>query len=184
MSSNDRRTLSAEEKEEFAYELALGYFKADEMQQRFELRPSAYQSYADSDEIKRLVLIKHREIDESDQAIRIHARRAARVAITQLAMLVEDEEAPAKTRMDAARQLREYATVVDKEAIAESGDGAIYIKTNLDLGNANGVYAITARDVDEQMDDPDREDSPELEAGEDESSRSGIDDDFADLIYG
>lgn len=162
MATNGGRTLTADEKEEFAYELALGYFDDEGLRLRFGLLPSALETYKASEDIKRMVLLKQREIDESDEAMRIHARRAARVAISDMAALVQDEDAPAKVRMDASRQLREFATIVDKNAIDEGGEGPLYIKTNLDLGAANGVYAVTARDVDEQMDEPPADDFSDL----------------------
>ena len=152
VSSNAGRTLNAEDKEKFAYEVALGYFDDDQLRLKFQLTPTAVQMYKESEEICRMVLIEQRKIDESDQAMRIHARKAARVAIAELVSLVEDKDATAKTRMDASRQLREYATVVDKQAIEHSGEGAIYIHTNLDLDNARGVYAVVAEDVEEEMD--------------------------------
>lgn len=171
MSTNNRRTLTDEEKDEFAHELALGYFDDEGLCMRFELTPGALEVYKMSPQIQRLVLIKQREIDESDAAIRIHARRAARVAIQDLVMLVRDEDAPAKTRMQAGRELREYATVVDKQALEQpGGDGPLVIKTNLSIDKADGVYALTARDVDEQMSKP----QPDTEDTEN----------FEDLLYG
>ncbi len=153
---NHGRTLTDDDHEKFAYEVALGYFDDEGLRLRFGLTPTALEDYKNREETCRMVLMKQREIDESDQAIRIHARRAARIAIEELAGLVKDDEAPAKTRMEAARQLREYATVVDKHAIDGGGTGAaIYIKTNLDLGSADGVYAVTAKEIDEQRDPED-----------------------------
>ena len=157
MSSNAGRTLDADDKKQLAYELALGYFDDDGLRLKFKLTPAALVDYKTREEIQRLVLIAQREIDESPQAIRIHARRAARVAIQELVTLVEDKDATAKTRMDASRQLREYATVVDKTAIKSGGELPIIIKTNLDLDNAQGVYAVVAAEVEEEVADDDDE---------------------------
>lgn len=175
MPTNQGRTLSEEEKEQFAYELALGYFDDDGLRMRFSMQPHAVEHYKQSPDIQRMVLMKQREIDESDAAMKIHARRAARVAIKDLVALVQDEDAPAKTRMEAGRQLREYATIVDKNALAAGNDvdGPIYIKTNLDLGAANGVYAVTAKEVDEQMSD---------RPATDVNSAPDAEEDFADLL--
>lgn len=144
-----RRTLSDEEKEQFAYELALGYFDDEGLCTRFDILPSYLPTLKDMKVIRRLVIKKKREIDESDQAIRILARRAARIAIENAAKIIEDEDAPAKTRMEAGRQLREFAVVADKKALEEGGDGVIYLESNLSLKSTDGVYAITAKDVED-----------------------------------
>ncbi len=153
MSSNHGRTLDDDDKKKFAYEVALGYFDDEGLRLKFKLQPHAVAEYKEREEIQRMVLIERRVIDESPEALRILARKAARVAIEQMTLLVEDTDATAKTRMDASRQLREYATVVDKNAIAGGGEeGPIYIETNLDMDNARGVYAVVAEDVVEEMD--------------------------------
>jgi len=146
-----RRTLDAEEKEKFAYELALGYYTEDELRHVFKLLPLNFAHYTASEEIRRLAMVKRREIDESDQAVRIHARRAARVAIDQNAKLVQDDDAPARVRMAASKELREFAIVADKAAIEVTGDGPIIIRTNLDLKTAQGVYTIRREEVEEQL---------------------------------
>lgn len=153
MPTKYRKSLSAEEKERFAYELALGYFEPEELRHQFKLLPEGFNQYMVSDEIKTLTAAKRREIDESDAALRIHARRAARIAIDELANLVKDKEAPAKTRMEAGRQLREYATVADKKVLDDpnAGEGAVIIKTNLDMKSARGVYTITSEEIQEQV---------------------------------
>lgn len=148
---NYRKALTEDEKEMFAYELALGYYTPDELRHIFKIINENFNNYMASEDMRFRVLRKKREIDESPDALRIHARRAARVAIEELGKLVQDEEAPAKTRMEAGKQLREYAMIADKEALTDpDGGGAVIIKTNLDLQTANGVYAISAQEVDEQ----------------------------------
>lgn len=160
-----RRYLTDEEKEKFAYELALGYYTNDELRHVFKLYPINCQEYLESDEIKRLVMMKRREIDESDQAVRIHARRAARAAIDQNVALVKDADAPARVRMAASKEIRDFAVVADKKAIDEPIDGPIIIRTNLDLKDASGVYTVTRREIDQQI-----AENAKLEAGEDDFS--------------
>lgn len=156
---NDGRTLTDEGKDAFAYEVALGYFSDEEMRRRFKLRPSAYEVILASEEVQDLILDKKRELDESDFALRVHARRAARVALEQCILIVKDEEAPARTRMDASKQIREIASGVDKDVLrggGDAGEGAIIIKTNLGLEDTSGVYAITAAEISEQVEENDR----------------------------
>ena len=151
--TNGGRTLSDAAKEQFAYELALGYFSPEELRQRFGLKPSAFDVYLASPAISDLVLIKRRELDESDFALRIHARRAARVALEECIKIVKDPDASAKMRMDAGRQIREIAEGVDKPLKdgAAAGEGMLILKTNLTLEGAKGVYTITANEIDEQL---------------------------------
>lgn len=153
--TNHGRTLTAEGKQQFAYELALGYFAMDEMRRRFKLSPQAFDAYVESDEIRDLVLQKKREIDESDFALKVHARRAARLALDEYVKIVQDADAPAKTRMEAGRQIREIASGVDKAV--KDGDtdegGAVIIKTNLTMEGAKGVYAITAEEISAQVEE-------------------------------
>lgn len=145
-----RPTLLEPEKERFAYELALGYYEPEELRQVFKLLKDNFKAYLESEDIKLRVMRHRRVIDESPDALRIHARRAARIAIEEYAKLVKDPDAPAKTRMEAGRQLREYAMVADKEAIEQGGEGPTIIKTNLDLQGAKGVYQIKAEDIERQ----------------------------------
>jgi len=164
MASNHGRTLSDEEKEQFAYEIALGYFDEDQLRRRFKLQPTAFALYCNSEEIHDLVLMKKREVDESDFALKVHARRAARVALEEYIKLVQDKEAPAKTRMEAGKQIREIAAGVDKAVLGGKGGadegGAVIIRTNLDLEGAKGVYAVSAADIREQMKDAPRVEPP------------------------
>lgn len=155
MASNNGRTLSDEEKDQFAYECALGYFDEEQMRRRFKLAPAAFVMYCNSDEIRDLVLLKKREIDESDFALKVHARRAARIVLDENIKLLQDKEAPAKTRIEAGKQIREIAAGVDKAVLKGGGDegGAVIIRTNLDLEGAKGVYAVSAADIREQMKD-------------------------------
>lgn len=146
-----RKTLSAEEKEKFAYEIALGYYSPDELRHAFELLPQGFNMYMDSDEIKRLVIVQKRLVDESDAAVRILARRAARKAIDENIKLVSDPDAPARTRMAASKELRDFAAGFDTKAPAETGDGPLIIKTNLDLVGAKGVYTIKREEIEEQL---------------------------------
>ena len=152
---NNGRTLTDEGKQQFAYELALGYFADDDLRRRFKLQPSVYATYRASDEIADLVLVKRREIDESDFALKVHARRAARIALDEYLTIVRDPEAPAKTRMEAGRQIREIASGVDKAVkdSGEGGEGPVIIKTNLSLEGAKGVYAITAAEISAQVEE-------------------------------
>jgi len=147
-----RSTLADEEKETLAHELALGYYTNDELRHVFKLHPSAMTLYLESEGFAARVAQAKRKIDESDQALRIHARKAARVAIDELAALVKDKDAPAKTRMEAGRQLREYAFGADRNVLpaAAAGEGAIYIESNLDFGEQKGVYSLTAKEIAEQ----------------------------------
>ena len=147
-----RRTLTEEEKDAFAYEVALGYFEPEELRKIFKLLPEGFNQYMASDEMATRIALKKREIDESPNALRILARRAARKAVEANAKLVEDPDAPAKTRMEAGRQLREFAVVADRESLAkgDADEGAVIIRTNLDMGNAKGVYTITAAEIEEQ----------------------------------
>lgn len=164
-----RKTLSEEEKERFAYELALGYYELEELRRVFKLLRENFNQYLESEDIKTRVMLHRRQIDESPDALRIHARRAARIAIEEYAKLVKDPDAPAKTRMEAGRQLREYAMIADKEAIEQGGEGPIIIRTNLDM-DAKGVYQIKAEDIEQQVDEA-KEEAGEL-------------DDFSDLLGG
>jgi cytochrome c1 len=171
-----RKVLSEDEKEKFTYELALGYYELEELRQVFKLLRENFNSYLASEDMKRRVAMKRRVIDESPDALRIHARRAARVAIDEYAKLVKDPDAPAKTRMEAGRQLREYAMVADKEALEDpNSGGAVYIKTNLDMVNAKGVYKITAEEIDEQIAENER-------LAEESGAEQPEVDDFADLL--
>lgn len=147
-----RKTLTDEEKDAFAYEMALGYFEPEQLRKVFKLLREGFDMYMASEAMQTAIAVKQRQIDESPNALRILARRAARKAVEANAKLVEDPDAPAKTRMEAGRQLREYAVVADKEAIAKGGDedGAVIIRTNLDMGEAKGVYTISAAEVEEQ----------------------------------
>lgn len=172
--ANYRRTLSEDEKDKFAYELALGYYEPEQLRHVFKLLPKPFEELCANESMQARVMAKQREIDESDNALRIHARKAARTAINNMSNLVKDEDAPAKTRMDAARQLREYAFAADKGALERPGDpeaGPTFIKTNLEMGaDARGTYQITARDIEEQ------------EAESAAALREEHGDDFADLI--
>jgi hypothetical protein len=166
-----RRTISEEEKDKLAYELALGYYEHEELRRVIRILPEGWKALMESDNFRTRVTMKRREIDESPDALRIHARRAARVAIDEYAKLVKDPDAPAKTRMEAGRQLREYAMVADREALEDPNAGqAIIIRTNLDLQGAKGVYSITAADIEEQ------------EAENAQLVRETHGDDFADLL--
>lgn len=157
MAKNDGRTLTEEEKQQFAYELALGYFDDEELRRRFKLQPAPFAMYKASDAIQLLVLEKQRELDESDFALKVHARRAARVALSEYINIVKDPEAPAKTRMEAGKQIREIARGVDKDALqGDTGEGMLILKTNLDLEGAKGVYAITAEEIQEQHEENER----------------------------
>lgn len=150
---NNGRTLTEEGKQAFAYELALGYFLDEELRRRFKLQPSAFESYRKSEEIADLVLLKKREIDESDFALKVHARRAVRLSLDEYFKIVRDPEAPAKTRMEAGKQIREIAAGVDR-AVKDTGDdteGAVIIKTNLSMDGMKGTYAITAAEIEEQV---------------------------------
>ena len=69
MAINGGRTLTDEEKPEFAYELALGYFDDEGLRLKFGLAPAALEKWKANEEIKRLVLLAQREIDESDQGV-------------------------------------------------------------------------------------------------------------------
>lgn len=170
-----RRTISEGEKERLAYELALGYYQHEELRHVMKILREGWDALMESDDFKTRVVKKRREIDESPDALRIHARRAARVAIDKLAELVSDEEAPAKTRMEAGRQLREYAMVADKEAIEDpNAGGATIIRTNLDMKSARGVYAISAEDIEEQAEDE--------RPAENAPPNSAEDADFSDLL--
>jgi hypothetical protein len=157
VSINNGRTLTDEEKQTFAYEIALGYFEDDELRRRFKLLPQSFALYKASEEINNLVLLKKREIDESDVALKIHARRAMRLMIDQYIGIVKDPEAPAKTRMEAGKQLRETAIGVDKQVLndPETG-GAVIIRTNLGMEGAKGVYTVTSQEIQEQLADNDR----------------------------
>lgn len=152
--TNNGRTLTQEAKEQFAYEIALGYFDVEQLRRRFKLQPQAFEAYCHSEEIADMVTLKKREIDESDNALKIHARRAARIVLEESIKLVRDPEASARTRMDAGKQIREIAAGVDKAVLKREGDsegeGPMIIKTNLDLEGAKGVYAITAQEIAEQ----------------------------------
>lgn len=148
-----RKTLTDDEKDAFAYEMALGYFEPEELRKVFKLLPEGFKAYIESDEMQTRIAVKRREIDESPNALRILARRAARKAVEANAKLVEDPDAPARTRMEAGRQLREYAVVADKDALKKGSaaeEGPIIIRTNLDLASARGVYSVTAEEVEEQ----------------------------------
>lgn len=146
-----RRFLTNAEKDKLAYELALGYFQHDELRHVMKVTPDGWAALMKSVEMKIRVLEFKRAIDESPDALRIHARRAARLAIDEYARIVQDSEMPVKVRMEAGRQLREYAMVADKDALSSQDDqGATIIKTNLDLKDATkGVYQIKARDLTE-----------------------------------
>lgn len=148
-----RRKLTDDEKQVFAHEIALGYFEPEELRKIFKLLPEGFSYLMGSVEMQNLISVKRREIDGSPDALRIHARRAARLAIEQLGNIVKDAEAPAKTRMAAGKELRDYAMVADKEALESGSSEAVIIKTNLDLKDARGVYAITAADIQEDDED-------------------------------
>ena len=151
------RTLTAEEKDQFAYEVALGYFTDDELRRRFKLQPAAYDYIKGSASMQLRILDKLRVLDESDFALKVHARRAARVALGEYIKIVKDDEAPAKTRMEAGRQIREIARGVDKDVLAaDVSEGMLVLKTNLDLEGAKGVYAITADEIETQLEENDR----------------------------
>jgi hypothetical protein len=154
---NNGRTLTDDEKKQFAYEIALGYFEDDELRRRFKLQPGPFADYKVSEEINNLVLLARREIDESDVALKIHARRAMRMMIDQYVAIVRDPEAPAKTRMEAGKQLRETAIGVDKQVLndPESG-GAVIIRTNLGMEGAKGVYTVTSKEIQDQLEENDR----------------------------
>lgn len=167
-----RRTLTEAEKDKFAYELALGYYTTDELRHVFKLLTEGLKNYLESEEMKTRVMKHKRLIDESPDALRIHARRAARLAIDEYAKLVKDPDAPAKTRMEAGRQLREYAMVADREALEDPNAGtAVIIRTNLDMASAKGVYTIRAEDIEAQEAENER-----LAAATEKP------DDFADLL--
>ncbi len=151
MAKNDGRTLTIEQKDALAYEIALGYFEADELRRKFKLQPHAFMNYITSEEIKDLVMLKKREIDESDFALKVHARRAARTALDEYIKIVKDGEAPVKSRIEAGRQIREIAEGVDRAVGASEEGGMVIVKTNLDLDGAKGVYVVTAEEVSEQM---------------------------------
>jgi hypothetical protein len=169
--SRYRKTITDAEKDKFARELALGYYEPEELRHVMKIVPEGFKALMTSEDIRVRVLKHRREIDESPDALRIHARKAARIAIEKLAELIEDKEAPAKTRMEAGRQLREYAMVADKEALADpNAGGPTIIKTNLDLVGAKGVYTITAEEIAEQVEENDK------------LVREIHGDDFADLL--
>lgn len=170
-----RRTLSEEEKDKFAYELALGYYDRNQLRHVFKLLPQPFEEYCTNEAIQARVMEKQRQIDESDAALRIHARKAARIAINEFADLVKDEDASAKTRMDAGRQLREFAFAADKGALERPGDPNAdkpsIIKTNLEMGEeARGTYQIKAEDIEAH------------EAEQAAAMRDEEQDDFEDLI--
>lgn len=148
------RTLTKEGKEQFAYELALGYFDAESLRRRFKLIPAAFAKYIQDEEMIALVSAKKREIDESDFALKLLARRAARAMLEMNLGIARDPEAPAKTRMEASKLIREMAQGVDKRDLKDTIDPTekpVVIRTNLDVEGAKGVYAITSKDIDEQM---------------------------------
>lgn len=153
MSMNGGRTLSAEEKQQFAYELALGYFSDDELRRKFKLIPTAFSMYKASEEIADLVMIEKRKIDESDFALKLIARRATREVLENNLKIMRDADAPAKTRMAAGAAIRDLAEGVDKAALKdpENTGGAVIIRTNLNMEGAKGVYQVTAKEIDEQL---------------------------------
>ena len=153
MSSNGGRTLSAEEKQQFAYELALGYFADDDLRRKFKLIPTAFEMYKASEEIADMVLAEKRKIDESDFALKLIARRAAREVLESNLRIMRDPDAPAKTRITAGQQIRDFAEGVDKAALRdpENTGGAVIIRTNLNMEGQKGVYQVTAREIDEQV---------------------------------
>lgn len=152
-----RRKLTDDEKQIFASEIALGYFEPEELRKIFKLLPEGFNYLMAGVEMQNLISIKRREIDGSPDALRIHARRAARLAIDQLGKIVCDAEAPAKTRMAAGKELRDYAMVADKEALEGGSNEAVIIKTNLDLKDARGVYQVTAAEIDAMQEDDEPE---------------------------
>lgn len=156
MAINGGRQLTDDEVDKFAYEIALGYYTDEELRQHFKLIPSSFDTWKSSSRVQSLLLVKRREIDESDAALKIHARRAMRKSIDEYIKIVEDKEAPAKTRMEAGRQLREIAAGVDKAALSDptnTGERPVIIKTNLDLKGAKGVYVITAKEIEDQAEE-------------------------------
>lgn len=150
---NGGRTLPDEAKQEFAYELALGYFNDEELRRKFKLIPTSFEMYKASDEIALLVQSEKRKIDESDVALKLMARRAAREVLESNIKILRDPDAPAKTRMAAGQQIRDFAEGVDKAALRdpENTGGAVIIHTNLNMEGAKGVYTVTAREIDEQQ---------------------------------
>lgn len=153
VASSGGRTLDAEGKQQLAYEIALGYFNDDELRRKFKLIPSALAMYQGSEEILALVQDERRKIDSSDEALKLMARRAAREVLESNIKILRDPDAPAKTRMAAGQQIRDFAEGVDRAALKdpENTGGAVIIATNLAMEGAKGVYQVTAREIDEQL---------------------------------
>ena len=151
--TNGGRTLSAEGKRAFAYELALGYYTDDELRRKFKLIPQSFNQYKASDEIAGLRLDEQRKIDESDFALKLIARRATRTVLEENIKMMKDPDAPAKTRMAAGAQIRELAEGVDRVALkdATASGGAVIIHTNLAMEGQKGVYQVTASEIDAQL---------------------------------
>src|SRR5690606_18254225 len=98
------------------------------------------------------------------------ARRAARIALDECIKIMKDEDAPPKTRMEAARQIRDTAEGVDKQVknADTAGEGMLILKTNLTLEGAQGVYVIQAEEVDEQLAENDALREGQVQESEDE----------------
>jgi hypothetical protein len=153
--TNGGRTLTPEGKRAFAYELALGYYTEDELRRKFKLIPVSFAMYLASEEIANLRLEEQRKIDESDHALKLIARRATRTVLEENIKLLRDPDANAKTRMAAGAQIRELAEGVDRVALKDATNtgGAIIIHTNLSMEGQKGVYQVTAKEIDSQLEE-------------------------------
>lgn len=177
--TNGGRTLTPEGKRAFAYELALGYYTDDELRRRFKLIPVSFEMYKQSDEIATIRLEEQRKIDESDHALKLIARRATRTVLEENIKLLRDPDANAKTRMAAGAQIRELAEGVDRVALKDATNtgGAVIIHTNLAMEGQKGVYQVTAREIDEQL-----EENRRLQAENSAEARVAAEDALMDLI--
>lgn len=143
------RVPSAAEYEALVEEVALGYFKEDELAKRFQTTLEVITQIIEHEQFQADMLKKRRELDETDLPMRTLARRKIRDSIDDMRAVIESAESQ-QARIKAFDQLRQTAGMGDRR---EGGGGegvSLQINTNLDVKKGDeGHYVIEATPVKE-----------------------------------
>jgi hypothetical protein len=121
--------------QEFAFEVALGYFTPEELQLKYNLSPEQYAHVSTLAPFRKAVGDYRREIDDEGIAFRLRARKAAEDILTELHSMAFNQTLDAPHRLKAMEMLCKYAGFETKREDTNQGV-KLQIFTNLSL-NAN-----------------------------------------------
>lgn len=142
------RELSQTEAEALAFDVAVGYFDAEQLQRRYSISEAQLDRVLSQDAFLRFVDEQKRAIEEDGESFKLRARTAALKVIDSMERIAQDHHSPGTARVKAGEVILKaagYEYMKPQQAAAQQIQ-PITIQTNLALGQQpKGTYTLEAK---------------------------------------